>query len=241
MKIILVDAENVGLKGVKSVNASILDKVFVFSKNEGIQQHCNKSLFISVTDYPTGSNQADFLIISYLSRILASLKADILKATDFELVTNDEALISAYEFICQSFNATYQTIRTNKKEEIATQNDDTSEIVSLFLKKIEEFSSEQLQQEIPIAEKARVEKVRKELQTATISPISTQKEVISLDQVNAEKKILKALNKAHSLDDTLREKLLLPKATFTRALNALIRNNLIKRSTESKKKWIKAS
>lgn len=50
MKVILVDAENVGLKGVEKVSASISDRVFVFSKSENIEQYCEKSLYQHISD-----------------------------------------------------------------------------------------------------------------------------------------------------------------------------------------------
>ncbi len=235
MKIIFIDAENIGLKALKDVNTSILDKVFVFSKNEGIQQYCNKSLFINITDYPTGPNQADFLIISYLSRIVANLKEDELKII-FELVTNDEALISAYESICQSFNVLYQIIRTNKKEELPIE-EDVSDIVSLFLAKIENIAAKDLEQEKKLVDQSYMEELHQEKQKEVVSSTNA-KEVILLEQVNAEKKILKALNQAQSLNDTLRQQLTLSKSVFSRAANALIKNNKIQRVANNKRKWI---
>ncbi|MBF4269331.1 hypothetical protein EAY71_20920, partial [Vibrio anguillarum] len=67
MKVIFVDAENVGLKELEKINASIVDKVFVFSKSDAVKLVCEKSLYLCLNDYPTGQNQADFYIIAYLS------------------------------------------------------------------------------------------------------------------------------------------------------------------------------
>ncbi|EMJ3470170.1 hypothetical protein V7L80_005248, partial [Vibrio harveyi] len=45
MKMVFVDAENVGLKELEKLRASAIDKVFVFSKSEAIKQCCEKNLF----------------------------------------------------------------------------------------------------------------------------------------------------------------------------------------------------
>ncbi len=37
MKFVFVDAENVGVKGIEKVKATIADKVFVFSKSNAIK------------------------------------------------------------------------------------------------------------------------------------------------------------------------------------------------------------
>ncbi|CAH8242538.1 hypothetical protein VAEKB19_6990006 [Vibrio aestuarianus] len=85
MKMIFVDAENVGLKEVEKVKATFVDKVFVFSKIDAIKCACEKSLFLCLCDYPSGSNQADFHIIAYLARVLSSLDKKQLSSVDFEL------------------------------------------------------------------------------------------------------------------------------------------------------------
>ena len=64
MKIIFVDAENVGLKELEKIKASIVDKVLVFSRVESIKQTCEKLLYLCLSDYPEGANQADFHIIA---------------------------------------------------------------------------------------------------------------------------------------------------------------------------------
>ncbi|ELV8755367.1 hypothetical protein QNE93_004293, partial [Vibrio vulnificus] len=46
MKMVFVDAENVGLKELEKLRASAIDKVFVFSKSEAIKQCCEKNLFL---------------------------------------------------------------------------------------------------------------------------------------------------------------------------------------------------
>lgn len=95
---IFVDAENVGLKELEKIGASIIDKVFVFSKSEAVKLVCDKSLYLFLSDYPTGQNQADFYIVAYLSRVLLALDKKQLDSVNFELYSNDESLISAFEF-----------------------------------------------------------------------------------------------------------------------------------------------
>ncbi|MBM7035003.1 hypothetical protein [Vibrio ulleungensis] len=111
MKFVFVDAENVGVKGIERVKATLADKVFVFSKSNSIQQHCEKELFHHLSDYPSGQNQADFYIISYLSRVLSTLEQQALASAHFELFSNDESLISAFEFQCKKLGAKFRVVR----------------------------------------------------------------------------------------------------------------------------------
>lgn len=104
MKIIFIDAENVGTKSIENMSLSILDKVFVFSNKKTIQDLCNKKLFLSISDYPVGSNQADFYIIAYLSRILSTISNEEKKFLELVLYTRDKALITAFEFQCELVN-----------------------------------------------------------------------------------------------------------------------------------------
>ncbi|CAK2587806.1 hypothetical protein [Vibrio crassostreae] len=115
MKVIFVDAENVGLKELEKINASIVDKVFVFSKSDAVKLVCEKSLYLCLNDYPTGQNQADFYIIAYLSRVLLALDKKQLGSTHFELYSNDESLITAFEFQCGQLGANCQIIRTREQ------------------------------------------------------------------------------------------------------------------------------
>ncbi len=112
MKMIFVDAENVGLKEVERVKANVVDKVFVFSKLDAIKRACEKSLFLCLSDYPSGTNQADFYTIAYLARVLSSLDKKKLSSVDFELYSNDESLISAFEFQSSQFRAIPKIMRT---------------------------------------------------------------------------------------------------------------------------------
>lgn len=112
MKMIFVDAENIGLKELEKVKATVVDKVFVFSKSEAVKLVCEKSLFLFLSDYPSASNQADFYIIAYLSRVLSSLEKKQFGSVNFELYTNDESLIAAFEFQCEQFGVTCRVVRT---------------------------------------------------------------------------------------------------------------------------------
>ncbi|EHH2556842.1 TPA: hypothetical protein ACMDXI_004416 [Vibrio parahaemolyticus] len=112
MKMIFVGAENIGLKELEKVKATVVDKVFVFSKSEAVKLVCEKSLFLCLSDYPTASNQADFYIIAYLSRVLSSLEKKQFGSVNFELYTNDESLIAAFEFQCDQIDATCRVVRT---------------------------------------------------------------------------------------------------------------------------------
>lgn len=112
MKMIFVDAENVGLKELEKIKASPIDKVFVFSKSESIKLVCEKSIFLYLSDYPKGQNQADFYIIAYLSRILCTLDRKQLNSINFNLYSNDENLIAAFEFQCSQLGAGCNILRT---------------------------------------------------------------------------------------------------------------------------------
>ncbi|MDE1330498.1 hypothetical protein [Vibrio aestuarianus] len=127
MKVIFVDAENVGLKELEKINASIVDKVFVFSKSDAVKLVCEKSLYLCLNDYPTGQNQADFYIIAYLSRVLLALDKKQLGSIHFELYSNDENLITAFEFQCGQLGATCQSIRTREQTVVPiTESSSTS-------------------------------------------------------------------------------------------------------------------
>jgi hypothetical protein len=105
MKIIFVDAENVGFKGLEAIKSNIIDKVFVFSRVESIQSYSEQKLFLCLSDYPDGANQADFYIIAYLARVLASISKVEKNAIDFTLYSNDVSLIHAFQFQCELLGA----------------------------------------------------------------------------------------------------------------------------------------
>ncbi|CAM3165635.1 hypothetical protein [Vibrio rarus] len=183
MKVIFVDAENIGVKQLEKINATIVDKVFVFSKSDAVRLVCEKSLYHFLSDYPTGQNQADFYIIAYLSRVLLAVDKKQLGSTHFELYSNDESLISAFEFQCDVLGAKFACIRSRDN---------------------------------------------------TVVPIVSPK----VEPATAQEMLLKALKSPHSLDPSLQSRLGLSKSEFTKAVNELCSTNQIKRTANSKKKWI---
>ncbi len=182
MKIIFVDAENIGLKELKKIDASVLDKVFVFSKSEPIKAFCEKYLYLYLSDYPSGSNQADFYIIAYLSRILSAIDKKKMDSFCFELISDDESLISAFTFQCTQLGGRHKITRTK-----------ASNVV-------------------PISITSDIEASQKKLHASLVSP--------------------------KVLGPELQRQLGLSKSTFSKAINELTKNNKIKRSPESKRKWI---
>ncbi|MGF1686130.1 hypothetical protein L4C36_05470 [Photobacterium japonica] len=114
MKMIFVDAENIGLKALEKIEASVVDKVFVFSKDDTVKRACDSALFLCLSDYPTGANQADFYLIAYLARVLSTLPCPILRECTLALYTNDENLISAFELQCALFGSKCKIVRTKK-------------------------------------------------------------------------------------------------------------------------------
>ena len=118
MKIIFVDAENVGFKGLEAIESNIIDKVFVFSRIESIQSYSEQKLFLCLSDYPEGANQADFYIIAYLARVLASVSKLEKNAIDFTLYSNDVSLINAFKFQCESLGAKSQIVSFKQENKI---------------------------------------------------------------------------------------------------------------------------
>ncbi|MEZ8269602.1 hypothetical protein AB6E22_22510 [Vibrio cyclitrophicus] len=187
MKMIFVDAENVGLKSLEKMEASVIDKVFVFSKSDSVKLACEHSLYLHLSGYPNGSNQADFYIIAYLSRILNSLNKKELNSIRFELLTNDESLISAFEFQCSQLGAVYESVRTK---------DDT---------------------------------------VVQLSPVPAPKP----KQLSPEDRIYANLKSPKALDPAFQQQLGLSKSVFSKAVNELAKSKKIRRSSESKKKWMR--
>ena len=100
MKFIFVDAENIGLKEVECINAHISDKVLVYSKNDSIKELCERKLFLNISSYPTGTNQADFYIIGHLSAVINTLEDT---NTSFHLYSQDKSLVTAFSFQCDLY------------------------------------------------------------------------------------------------------------------------------------------
>lgn len=118
MKVIFVDAENVGLKVIEKIERALSDKVLVFSKSPNIEQYCDKALFQHFSNYPSGSNQADFLIIANLTKYLTVYDMKALSKAEFVLYTNDQDLISAFEFQCKQNQISANIIRTREEPKV---------------------------------------------------------------------------------------------------------------------------
>lgn len=112
MNVIFVDAENVGISPIQEVDARITDKVFVFSNNEQIKTLCHDLMFIVMDGYPVGKNQADFYLISHLSKALSQVSYDEKKKLIFILYSNDNSLCQAFEFQCQQASISCEIINT---------------------------------------------------------------------------------------------------------------------------------
>ncbi|KEQ17199.1 hypothetical protein [Endozoicomonas numazuensis] len=116
MRFIFVDAENIGLKEVEPIEAAVSDKVFVFSKNEAIKSVCERKLFLYISSYPTGSNQADFYLIGNLVGIIASLTNGQKEVCEFVLYSRDNSLVTAFAFQCK-LHKVKQKIALEPKEQ----------------------------------------------------------------------------------------------------------------------------
>ncbi|WP_017221363.1 hypothetical protein [Moritella dasanensis] len=114
MKIIFVDAENVGFKGLEAIDANIIDKVLVFSRVESIQLYSEQKLYLCLSEYPEGANQADFYIISYLSRVLATVSKIEKQTIEFILYSDDLDLINAFKFQCDLLGAKSRIVSFNQ-------------------------------------------------------------------------------------------------------------------------------
>ena len=187
MRFIFVDAENIGLKEVESINASISDKVLVFSKNEAVKNVCERKLFLSHSSYPSGSNQADFYIIGNLVGIITSISEQQREVCNFVLYSQDNSLVMAFSFQCQLHKVKCQ-IALAPKEKPNTQ------------------------------------------------PVIEQKKAIPLLE-----DIIFEYFKTEQKTETVRKKSKASKPDFTRALNALVKSNKIKRVSKSKKTWIRVN
>ncbi|SQD77952.1 hypothetical protein [Moritella yayanosii] len=97
----MYDAENIGFKEVEAISASISDKVLVFSKNDAVKEVCERKLFLYISSYPSGSNQADFYIIGNLVGIIASLTEQQRDTCQFVLHSQDNSLVTAFSFQCK--------------------------------------------------------------------------------------------------------------------------------------------
>lgn len=185
MKFIFVDAENIGLKEMEAISASISDKVLVFSKNEAVKNVCERKLFLSHSGYPSGPNQADFYIIGNLVGIITSITEQQREVCNFVLYSQDNSLVMAFSFQCKLH---------------------------------------QVKCQIALAPKVK----------PNTQPVIEEKKVVSLLE-----DIIYESFKTEQKIETVRKKLKASKPDFTRALNALLKLNKIKRVSKSKKTWVR--
>ncbi len=179
MKLIFVDAENIGMKALSEMNVSIFDKVFVFSNDPEAKSICEQSLYLSLSGYPQKANQADFYIIAYLSKALSNLNKHERNKVSFVLYSKDVSLIEAFKFQCELVNAmcVIPMIEDNIVELYEGEN-------ATFGHKFMKFMS---------------------------SPHTTQEIMTTLNLTQQE---------------------------YTRLINPLIKEGIIKRSSKSSKKWV---
>lgn len=118
MRFIFADAENIGLKEVESIVATIADKVLVFSKVDSFKDVCERKLFIFMSSYPNGSNQADFYIIGNLVGIIASLTNEQKQICQFLLYSQDKSLVQAFIFQCQLHKVKYKIALDRKPQPV---------------------------------------------------------------------------------------------------------------------------
>ncbi|MDP2560678.1 hypothetical protein [Psychrobium sp. 1_MG-2023] len=136
MKVYYFDFENLGFKALEPLSASITDKVFVFSNNEGIKRYCERSFYHCLSGYTTGPNQADFYIIAHLSRFLELMSQNELANVELFICTKDNPLVSAFEFQCNLYGvnaiAPFQIVPANNVVQMTTETGDAQVILSLL-------------------------------------------------------------------------------------------------------------
>lgn len=130
MRLIFIDHENVGFNTLDEINPTGLDKVFVFSHAEKANEICSQRNFKLCNDYPVGSNQADFYIVSYLSRALALTPS--FDNVTFILSSNDVALSQAFQFQCGIYGVTSKIITAKPKPKFKITEKDIERVVSAF-------------------------------------------------------------------------------------------------------------
>jgi hypothetical protein len=85
MKLIFVDAENIGLRQLEGIQSAFQGRVFVFTKENSVKEFCEGRAFSVMSSYSAGSNQADFYIIAKLVSLIGSAHADVSKGIEFVL------------------------------------------------------------------------------------------------------------------------------------------------------------
>lgn len=101
MKLIFVDAENIGLRQLEEIKSTFTDRMFVFTKDNSIKAFCEAKSFLAMSAYPSGPNQADFYIIAKLVSLIGSMSSEQTKSCEFVLYSQDSALVSAFSFQCK--------------------------------------------------------------------------------------------------------------------------------------------
>ena len=116
MRFIFADAENIGLKEVEAIDSTIADKVLVFSRVDSCKEICERKLFLYMSSYPEGSDQADFYIIGNLVGIISSLTEEQKKLCQFLLYSKDNSLVNAFIFQCQLHKVKYKIVKETQAQ-----------------------------------------------------------------------------------------------------------------------------
>lgn len=111
MTIVFIDAENIGLSALKTLQWQEDDRVMVYARTENVMDYCQQRLWVCHHHYQQGSNQADFLIIAHLAKLIE--KAQTCACTPrFLLCSNDNALIQAFKDYCHHAGVSADIKRT---------------------------------------------------------------------------------------------------------------------------------
>ncbi|PMH44896.1 hypothetical protein BCU68_12195 [Vibrio sp. 10N.286.49.B3] len=136
MKFIFIDAENIGVPAVTSVEASILDKVFVFGKDQNVKTLCHQRLYSNIDNYPSGKDQADFALIGLVSKIASEVTRDQ-STIFFELLTDDSKLQQAFEYQCHQCNIRFNIKgKSEVKPNISRSSTEVESLVSDAIKSV---------------------------------------------------------------------------------------------------------
>lgn len=134
MRFVFIDSENIGCRKTQELEYSPMDKVLVFGKGEKIQDICSRKLFTFISHYHVGNNQADFMIVGTLARMLATMIKEDIKQSTFEVVTLDTSLVSAFLTQCHLYDAPCNSkAQTNITP---TTNADSGAIEQLIIKEL---------------------------------------------------------------------------------------------------------
>lgn len=129
MNIVFIDLENVGGHYLENTFFPSTDKVLVFTRLEKHIAQCEKLMYVPMYSYEQGKNQADFYMISSLSRTLALATEEHIKELTIECHTNDTHLIEAFKLNCEMYNVTLFVAKRPKKE--ASNDPDSFSVKSI--------------------------------------------------------------------------------------------------------------